>query len=161
VGSSKTYPLVFTFPEVIVGKGFVARVELHGQALLVDEGDGDNWIYGVQPGSVAGGGKDYTTACREFKKSYLSVLFDMALESSDYEQFKEEVEKLFATVNAPNRDAWDTALAGIRKTGSAPTGFGTVKAESRLPRLEIAKLDQRTMKPTINQFDAVEIAEAA
>lgn len=154
-----TYALVFTFPEVIVGKGFTARVEVHGHAVLTQ--DGDVWIYGVQPGAIAGGGKDYAEACREFKKGYLSVLFDMALEASTYDVFAADVRKFFSAVNEPNRTAWESSLISVRQNPSSLAGWATVKAEAHPPRLEIQKLDQRSMQPTINRFDKVEVAEAA
>jgi hypothetical protein len=159
--AEKAFPLVFTFPELISGNGFVAKVEVHGRALLVDEGDGDLWIFGVQPGSVAGGGKDYSAACREFKKSYLSVLFDIASEAQTYDAFVAEVRSFFDAVNGPNGEQWTAALAEVRKGGVSLPGFGIVKAESRPPRIEVAKLEQRTMRPSLNQFDEVEIANAA
>lgn len=161
MADTKSFPLVFTFPELISGEGFVATVEVHGRAVLIDEGDGDFWIFGVQPGGVAGGGKDYSEACREFKKSYLSVLFDIASEAKTYDAFVGEVRSFFDAVNDPNLGVWEGAVAEVRRGGVSLEGFGVVKAESRPPTLEIAKLEQRTMRPELNQFDEVEIANAA
>jgi hypothetical protein len=158
---AKSFPLLFTFPELITGKGFVARVEVHGRALMVNEGDGDIWIFGVQPGGIAGGGKDYSEACREFKKSYLTVLFDVAAEAPSYDEFVAQVNAFFADVNGPNRDAWDAALAAVRSGSVALPGFGVVRAETRPVKINVALLEQPMMRPELNQFDKVEIADAA
>lgn len=155
----KTYPLLFAFPDVIVGQGFVARVEVRGRAILSVEPDGDTWIYAVQPGSVAGGGKDWAMACREFKQSYLSVLFDIAAEATTYESFSAQVREFFETVNRPNATAWDAALSAVRDGTTSLEGFPSVKAESFVPTIEIARLEPQTMRPHVNQFDTV--SEAA
>lgn len=151
----KAYPLVFTFPEVIVGTGFVARIELHGRALLVNEADGEVWLYGVQPGGFAGGGKDYAEACREFKKSYLSILFDIAAEASTFEDFRAQVHGIFDAVNRPNVAAWETALASVRSESTSIEGLPSVKAESRPPKLTVDCLEKPSMRPQVNQFDDV------
>jgi hypothetical protein len=158
---STVYPLVFTFHEVIVGNGFVARIDLNGRALLAEDKDDGVWLYGVEPGSVAGGGSDYSAACREFKKSYLSVLFDQAQESPTFEEFKKEVEAFAIAVNGPNQDDWNAALREARKNPTDLDGFATVKAESRPPKVEVSRLEQRTMRPAVNQFDEVGIAQVA
>ncbi len=153
--TTKSYPLVFTFPDVIVGKGFVAAVEVHGRALLVEDPAAETWLYGVQPGGVAGGGGDSGIACREFKKGYLSVLFDLAEESATFDDFKKVVQEFFETVNVPNSAAWDEALVEIRKNSASVPGLPTVKAESHPPTIKIDRLSQETMRPTKNRFDEV------
>jgi hypothetical protein len=87
--SATTYPLVFSFRDAVSGNGFVAHVAVCGRVLLTDEGDGDIWMFGVQPGGVAGGGCNRSEAFREFKKSYLSVFFDIAAEAASFEDFEQ------------------------------------------------------------------------
>jgi len=154
-----TYPLLFAFPDVIVGQGFVASVEISGRALLTVEPDGDTWIYGVEPGSVAGGGKDYAHACRAFKENYLTVLFDIAAESPTYEVFSAQVREFFETVNRPNLVTWEAALSAVRDGTLSSEGFTSVKAETRPPHLALAKLEPQDMRPQVNQLDVV--SEAA
>ncbi len=159
---STTYPLVFTFHEVIVGNGFVAKIDLSGRAVLVeDKEEAGTWLYGVEPGAIAGGGTDYSAACREFKKSYLSVLFDLALETKTFDEFKKEVEAFTRAVNIPNQIAWETALKEVRKSGTGLDGFARVNAESHPPAVEVSQLDPQTMRPGVNKFDEVGLAEAA
>ena len=58
------FPLVFRFPDVIIGTGFVARVIAEGRVFLTEE-DGEFWMYGVIPGGVVGGAKERAAAFRE------------------------------------------------------------------------------------------------
>lgn len=154
----RTFPLVFTFPDTIVGEGFVAYVEITGRALLTEE-DGETWLYGVQPGGVAGGGTNYTEACREFKNGYLSVLYDSAAESETFEAFSAQVREFFETVNEPNATAWESALEEVRKNSTSLPGFSSVPADSRPPAIKIVHLSQDKMRPTVNRFG--DFSEAA
>src|SRR5258706_8580365 len=94
------YPLLFGFNDLLAGKGFFAGVSVSGRGLLVDEGDGF-WMYGVNPGGVAAGGKTPAEAQSEFRLVYRSVPFDIASEAMDFHGFKEEVDRFFNDTNKP------------------------------------------------------------
>jgi hypothetical protein len=110
----KTFPLLFQFRDIVAGNGFLARVLVDGRALLTVEDDGDQWVYGVQPGSISGGASDAATALNEFKTRYQSVLFDIAGEAPTFEDFKREVRAFFDTVNQKDESEWMTALDAVR-----------------------------------------------
>jgi predicted RNase H-like HicB family nuclease len=57
--------------------------------------DGGYWMYGVNPGGVAGGGESREAAFNDLKQAYLSGLFDVALEATTFEAFRGEVERFF------------------------------------------------------------------
>jgi len=153
-------PILFAFPDVIVGNGFAARVEVRGRALLKPESGGaESWLYGAAPGVVAGGGADPSSACREFRKTYQSVLFDIASEAPNYEAFEREVRALLGTANESVTAEWNEALRSVRANPEMKTGFTWVPAESWPPMLTVTKLDQGSMRPDLNQLD--EVAEAA
>ncbi len=158
VANTKQYPMVFTFPQVIVGNGFSARVEIHGRALLVED-DGDVWIHGVQPGGFAGGGESYGKACHEFRVSYQSVLYDIAQEAQSFDGFRAQIEEFFSTVNDAYSAEWELALSAVRKNDTALAGFNKVPAESRPVKIKVTQLDNRSMRPDLNQFDKFEIAQ--
>src|SRR5262245_11297759 len=101
------YPLLFGFRDLVAGNGYVAGVGItNGRALLVDEGDGF-WMYGVNPGGVAAGGKSLGEAQAEFRTAYKSVLFDLAAEARSFEAFKAEVERFVQETNNPTLAEWD------------------------------------------------------
>ncbi len=103
------YPILFGWMDLVVGQGFVAAVALNGRALLVDEGDG-YWIYGVNPGGLAAGGRNQAEAQAQFRSAYRSVLFDIAAEADSFDNFKHEVESLVFDTCLPTAADWDTAV---------------------------------------------------
>lgn len=154
----KQYPLVFSFRDLIKGKGFVAGVAMDGRVLLVEEDDGDVWMFGVHPGAIAGGNHTRDAAFAEFKRQYLGVLFDIAAEATTFQEFEREVTELFNTVNKPSLIEWEKALAEVRATSASLNALPTVKSESKTPRLYIQKIETEEAEPR-NEFD--EISEAA
>jgi hypothetical protein len=156
----KTYPLLISFHDNIVGTGFVAHVAVNGRALLTVEEDGDCWVYGVQPGAIAGGDSDRAAALNEFKTRYQSVLYDIASEAESFEVFEEEVRNFFDQVDTVDAKAWDEALAEVRKTNPSFNEMPTVKKAEQLPvSIDVVLLDTARAQPAVNAFD--EILEAA
>lgn len=108
-----TYPLLFSFHDVVAGKGFVAGVTMDGRAILVEDEEGA-WFYGVEPGSLAGFGSTHQEAHQDFRSGYRSVLADIADEAQDFDQFYELVEEFLTTPNEPNLDDWNEAVQEVR-----------------------------------------------
>lgn len=157
--ASQSFPLLFSFRDLIAGNGFVAGVATDGRVLLTQEADGDHWMFGVTPGGIAGGGPERAVALREFKVSYLSVIYDIATSATSFEQFKEEVERFGTAVNEHNARAWEEALAEVRKSNVSLPNLPIVKAETKPPSIEVFQVELGKAVPTVNEFD--EISEAA
>jgi hypothetical protein len=153
-----TYPLVFSFRDAVSGNGFVAYVAVSGRVLLTNEGDGDIWMFGVQPGGIAGGGHERSEAFREFKKSYLSVFFDIAAEATSFEDFEESVKLFFSEVNEPNLGVWDEAVAAVRAGRLSLSDLKSRDADSCPPKIDVKRIDNQATASD-NSFD--EIREAA
>lgn len=113
VPMSTTLPLVFGYRDLIEGDGFVAVVEVCGRAILV-ENEGDVWMYGVNPGAVAGGGETRREALSDFRTGYQSVLFDLAECAANFGEFQHQVEAFFHQTNRPNEADWHSAVGDIR-----------------------------------------------
>jgi hypothetical protein len=156
--SATTYPLVFTFRDAVSGNGFVAYVAVCGRVLLTDEGDGDIWMFGVQPGGVAGGGRERSEAFHEFKKSYLSVFFDIAAEAASFEDFEKSAKLFFSEVNEPNLDVWAGSVAAVRAGKLSLSDLKAMNADSCPPKIEVRRIDTQA-NASDNSFD--EIREAA
>jgi hypothetical protein len=107
------HPLIFGLREHLNGEGFVVGVHIDGRALMTVEKDGV-WIDGVNPGGVAGGGLDRGAAWVEFREGIRSVLFDIALEASTFDRFKQEVEKFFHETSAQVVAEWQAAVLDVR-----------------------------------------------
>lgn len=152
-----TYPVLFGHRDLIAGKGFVAFVAADGRALLTQE-EGGFWLFGVTPGGIAGGGAERSEAIREFKKSYLSVLFDIAAEVDSFDEFKRQAAEFFAEGNTPNEEIWNAALADVKR-GELTIDLPRVRSETRPPQIEITQVRETDIGPNVNEFD--ELAEAA
>lgn len=149
----KMFPIVFRFRDLIAGNGFLARVLVDGRALLTKEDDGDQWVYGVQPGAVAGGASDAATALNEFKTRYESVLFDIAGESATFDDFEREVRSFFDGVDETDEKEWTSALNEVRRTNASLDDLPTVRAESVPSRIEVVLVEK--VQPAMNELDQV------
>jgi len=153
-----SYPILFGYRDLIGGRGFVAFVQANGRALLTEDAE-NAWLYGVNPGGIAGGGSSRDDAVRRFKDSYLSVLYDIAAEAQSFDEFKQEVERFFYDVHEPNEREWSAAHAAV-KSGDLTTDLPQVKAETRPTRIDIRPLETERVQPDVNQLQG-ELAEAA
>lgn len=107
------YPILFGYRDLVAGNGYYAGVKTDGRALLVDEDDG-SWVYGVNPGGLAASGHDHSSATTAFRAAYRSVLFDIAAEAQDFDDFKRRTEAFFRETNEPTEQAWHDAVACVR-----------------------------------------------
>lgn len=149
----KRYPLVFSFRDLIAGNGFAAVVSMDGRVLLVEEDDQDTWMFGVQPGGIAGGDPQRKLAFSEFKKSYLSVLFDISAEATSFEQFKGKVTAFFDEINASSVEDWQKALNDVRTNNVSVADLKRVPADARVPSLQIDIVAPERINSGVNEFD--------
>ncbi len=122
-------PLLFTIRERVSGNGFLADVAAHGRALAVRESEGV-WIYGVNPGGIAGSGKNETEAYVEFRKAFVSAVFDIAEDSEEFSEFKREVQAFFNDTNRPTENDWLAAVQEARAGKIIAEGIPKQPAES-------------------------------
>lgn len=149
-----SYPVLFGYRDVVPGRTFVAFIRLDGRALLTREDDG-YWLYGVYPGGIAGGGKEIAEASRELKKSYLSVVFDIANEADSFEAFKHEVEQTLSQRNGPTEREWDAAHAQVTGGQLSSAELPRRDAASRPPRIDVLRIDEAAERDPaqFNRFD--------
>lgn len=112
----KRFPLLFGYKDLIGGAGFIAVVETRGRALL-EEGSDEVWMYGLNPGGIAGGGTTHKEALSDFRTGYQSVLYDLANSAPGFEGFKEEVEKFFRQLNKDLEASWFQAVEAVKAGG--------------------------------------------
>lgn len=80
----------------IIGRGWIALVEMKGRYTV----DG-NWIYGVNPGAIAGNGEE------AFYKALFEVHLDIAEEAESFDDFKKEVERFFYQCDEESLRTWE------------------------------------------------------
>ncbi len=143
-----SYPLVFSFRDVIEGNGFLAGVAISGRALMVHEGEDGWWLYGVTPAGIAATGDTPPEAHAAFRNTYREVLFDAAADAADFEAFKTEVERFFNEGNSEEERRWNEAAAAIRSGQVTPEAFF-----SELPRIPA---DSCPLSLTVERLDTAE-----
>ncbi len=117
------YPVLFTFRDKISGGRFLAEVVMEGRLLVVNEDDGW-WMYGVEPGGLAEGGKTPADALLALRQAYNEVLFDFAVEAkTSFKAFKAQVEKFFHDKCDALEHDWQAAVAEVRKGSITPDGL--------------------------------------
>jgi hypothetical protein len=113
------YPLVFTFRDLLAGRGFIVAVETVGRAILAQEPEG--WtLYGVNPGGVAGGAEDRAAALADFRRGYTQVLDDIAHEAPDFAAFKAAAEAVVRQTNEDAAAEWEALRGRVRAGEIAP-----------------------------------------
>lgn len=145
---SQSYPIVFMYRDLIPGNGFIAAVAMRGYALLAEEGD-KTWMYGVQPGGIAGGGVNCRGAFNEFKRSYMSVLLDIAGKAASFEEFRSEIEGFFGAINVPVKRYWELVLRRVRRGKMRLEEFEQVSADKSPPELHIYLVELQHVKPDL------------
>lgn len=155
------FPFFFTFSEKVEGNGFIADVKIMGMLLGVEESDSAYWMYGVQPGGIAATGKNKDEAYLEFRRTHISILFDMVEEASDFQQFELQVERFFNEVCEETKQEWDDAVKAVRRGDIDPKGMKIKKVGEHQPYVFVRSLDE-PIAQALPQFNALdELAEAA
>lgn len=119
-----TYPLLFGFGEVVLGRGYVAGVSIsNGRLLAHDEGDSGWWLDGVNPGAIADGAATLGEAVAKFRQRFKGVLSEIAEEASDFGAFQQAVRAFFDETDDDTVRAWDDARKEVRRHQRAPQGL--------------------------------------
>ena len=148
-------PLLFTFKDRVEGNGFLADIEAQGRVLAVrgSEEEGEVWMNGVQPGGIAEGGESEKKAYRAFKNIYKSVLFDIALEAKNFDEFKSEAENFFTQVCRPIEKEWWNAVKQVRKEKYREEGLRKKSAKKTEVKITVTDVKQFTPEHNIIDID--------
>lgn len=145
----KEHPIMITLQDTISGNGFLARITLSGRTLMRQEDDGKWWMYGVHPAAIAESGSNIDESFLRFRQAYEGVLFDIAKESNDFAEFRNEVERFFNEGDA-DEQAWEHALRAVRDGNITPpepfSNLPRQSPDSRPARIEVERLDGK-IKP--------------
>ena len=123
----KAWPLFFSYRSPIVGRGFLAEVELLGR-VLATAGD-DVWLEGVNPGAFAVEAASLDVAGAALRTALTNVFIDMAADA-DAREFERRVDAFF---NARDDDAfaeWREAVESIRRGGRGAPELPRFSAET-------------------------------
>ncbi|MCY4383889.1 MAG: hypothetical protein OXE44_12140 [Nitrospinae bacterium] len=131
-----TFPFFFTFVDKVEGNGFVADIRMMGTLLGMKEDD-STWMYGVQPGGIAATGQNEDEAFSIFRRTYTSVLFDMAEDADDFTTFKQRVEVFFNEICEETKQEWDEAVEAVRRGDIGAEGLEKKNADDHQPYVQV------------------------
>jgi len=164
----KEYPLLFTYYQPVVGRGFVAEVVCHGRALMVEESAGEWFVYGVEPGGLAESGATPQEAHAFFREAYRAALFLFAEQSGSLTDFERQVARFFAQRDEEDAARWEAARLAIGEGVSVDAPFDCLSREkAERPRgVEVRRrLDGEQpaslLTPDLNEHDDVGLPLAA
>lgn len=148
-------PLIFNFTEKVEGDGFMADVKMRGRILWVKEG-GEMWMYGVQPGGVAACGKGEGATYLEFRQTYLEfrrtlqgVLFDISIDSPDYNSFQRKIRRFFKEVSKPTEEEWWEAVREAREGRIKVEDMPILNADTEEPYIKVKKIGRPKAKHNV------------
>lgn len=141
------WPLCFTYNGSVIGKGFVAHVDLCGRLLAIPEADGV-WLHGVNPGAVAVGAPTLSDANLQLRDILTKAFIDFANDSADFDEFKGRVEAFY---NATDEDAgdWERAVEQI-KSGAAPVPDGIRRCPDPILYVRVSQKTIAQLTPADN-----------
>lgn len=139
------FPFFFTFSDKVEGNGFVADVRIMGTVLGMKEDD-STWMYGVQPGGIATTGENEDKAFSAFRRTYTSVLFDMAEEADDFSKFKRQVETFFNEICEETKREWDEAVEAVRRGDIGADGLEKKNADEHQPYVQVRTIKKPTAR---------------
>ena len=137
------FPFFFTFSDKVEGNGFVADVRMMGTLLGMKEDD-STWMYGVQPGGIAATGQNEDEAFSTFRRTYQSVLFDMAEEADDFSKFKQRVKIFFDEICEETKQEWDEAVEAVRRGDIEAGGLEKKNADKHRPYVQVKTVKKPT-----------------
>lgn len=108
----KAWPLFFSYRGPIVGRGFLAEVELLGRVLATV--GGDVWLDGVNPGGFAVEAASMDVAGAALRTTLTAVFIDMAADA-DAGEFKHRVDAFFNARDDDTFAEWQEAVESIRR----------------------------------------------
>ncbi len=156
----KDHPIILMLQDPISGNGFMARITMSGRALMRQE-DGKWWMYGVRPAGIAASGGNIEEAFLRFRNSYKEILFDIAQESANFEEFEAEVQRFFEENDVDNEDerSWEASLAAIRGGACEPPApFSNLprrSPESSPSFMRIERVDEQAKDKRLSPSDNV------
>ncbi len=133
----KNYPLIFGLRDLVQGEGYLAVVVVEGRALMHEEDDGSFWIEGVNPSGFSAVGASSADALEDFRRSYRSVLFDIAFDSPSFEELEKGVKAFFDGSPASVVREWDEAVSDVRAGRTDADWLVKKSADSFRPRLQV------------------------
>jgi hypothetical protein len=136
------WPLLFKHHGTILGKGFLADIEIHGRLLATPEADGV-WIDGVNPSAISLGAKTLNETHAELRNTLARIFIDFTEQTANFEEFEARVQAFFNETDSETQREWDAAVEAVRAGRTAgPDGIPRKDAETPC----FVKITQKTVE---------------
>jgi hypothetical protein len=123
------FPIIFGLHDIVQGDEFLAAVAVQGRALL-HEDEGEVWVEGINPGGFVATGSSVADALQDFRKAYSAILFDIAVDASSFEDFKDQVESFFNASTETSEREWENAVQDLREGRTSAEWLNRRSADS-------------------------------
>lgn len=110
---SLVLPLCFRHTGPVMGKGFLAHVDIAGRLVAAIEADGF-WLYGVNPGALSVGASTLAEASQTLRDVLSRTLIDFAEQADDFSRFKQAIESYFNSTDADLAE-WERAVEMVKR----------------------------------------------
>ena len=149
------YPLFLNYQIPVACNGFWAGITMKGRVLL-DESEGECWVFGVNPGGISASADNRESALSAYKTRLTEVVHDLAEVSKDFVEFKLEMEESFQ-VNPEYLNMWNEALKIVREGKSDLAGMTREPAETEAS----IRIDQiERPNPAMNSSEKITLARS-
>ena len=113
-------------------------------------------MYGVNPGDLAASGATIPEAHSAFRQSFTAILFDIAEDASDFDDFAAQTKQFVNQANAPVEAAWREAVDAHRANqfvfGTAARDLDELPAETPVS-IDIVLKTQADFTTAFNELD--------
>lgn len=155
------FPIVFTLNTLVAGNGFFARIVSKGRALVSHDDEGGYWVDGVTPPAIADGSAEgQSEALHAFRNRYTLVLFDIAHEADDFENFDKRVREFFYAEDTRASMAWSKLREEVRAGRVLVDELPKVHDEFP-PEVRVSRIEPMPSQNTLETPKPYEFAEAA
>jgi hypothetical protein len=164
----RTFPLLYTFQDIVIGSGFIADVCIKGRATAVldaidEEGNlqAEWWFNGVEPGGLARGGSTLNESYYSFRRALKEIFVEIAFQSGNFDEFKTRVERFAHEVNRPEERDWLEAVKAVKsgELGSPAPNMRRDTEHGSVVSVTLVNTAQPT--PELNKVEEDSLAEAA
>jgi hypothetical protein len=127
----KSYPLYFTFKDVVKCGDSTSLVLAKGRVLMTLEED-EWWLYGVQPGGMAGYGRSQAEAFIDFRKGFKEILEGIASDATSPQEFERVARGFFCAIDKEDERIWEESRQQLRSGNQHPPADLDLKKETEV-----------------------------
>ena len=144
---SPAWPLCFKYTGTVIGKGFIAHIDLCGRVLAIQDTDGV-WLNGVTPAAMTVSAPTIALACPVHRDALTKIFIDFAEEAETFEEFDAQLREFFEQEDGEIND-WNDAVARI-EAGKETLPEGLQRCPNPDVSLKVTRRSMEQVTPADN-----------